>query len=687
MAPPGATIRVDGFLGGRMPPKSQIRSIRVARIDMMAAQNHVGAGGAVHVDITTGPSLGGFRGSTDLALRDDALNARNPFTPVKGDEALRQYSLSLNGPIQKGKSSYALTVNGGTDYTTTNVLAATPNGTVADAVRRPSRRYAVTARFDTAINKDRTLKFSYALNGSVRRNLGVGSFNLASTAYRQDVTDNTVRLSEGGALGKRMFLESRLQVQWATTTSTALVEAPTIRVNDAFTSGGAQQAGGDHRVEFEVASDLDYVRGRHAWRLGVLLEGGRYRADASSNYLGTYTFASLADYLIGKPTTYSRRIGDPNIRYSNLQAGVYLQDDWRVHKTAMLSVGLRYEAQTLLADQRNVSPRASIAWSPFSDGKTTFKTAVGYFTDWLGTQAYEQTLRVDGSKLRELNVSWPSYPNLGTSGNTSATNRYQLRSGLTLPENLAATLGVERQLTASLRVNVGYTYRFGTHVLRGRNLNAPVKGIRPNKNFANIVEVVNDSQSRVHQVNVGANLLALKWRRTTFVMNYTFSHSESNSAGAFALPANGDDLSAEWGQTQPRHRVLGSLNLTPLKNLNVSMNLRQQSGSPYNVTTGRDGNGDGVYNDRPAGVARNAAWTKGQWDLGGRLNYTTAVGPRTKAGAGNRRYQLTFHASGSNVTNHHNYVGYSGVITSKFFGQPTNVTNPRKIELGVRFGF
>ena len=31
MAGPGATIRVDGFRGGRLPPKSQIRSIRFSR--------------------------------------------------------------------------------------------------------------------------------------------------------------------------------------------------------------------------------------------------------------------------------------------------------------------------------------------------------------------------------------------------------------------------------------------------------------------------------------------------------------------------------------------------------------------------------------------------------------------------------------------------------------------------------
>ena len=43
MAPPGAQIRVDGFTGGKLPPKSQIRSIRLPRMDQIAAQNHGGA--------------------------------------------------------------------------------------------------------------------------------------------------------------------------------------------------------------------------------------------------------------------------------------------------------------------------------------------------------------------------------------------------------------------------------------------------------------------------------------------------------------------------------------------------------------------------------------------------------------------------------------------------------------------
>src|SRR6185503_2614527 len=58
MAPPGATIRVDGFMGGKLPPKSQIRSIRLPRMDMLAAQNHGGLAGTLHIDIMTQPGLG-----------------------------------------------------------------------------------------------------------------------------------------------------------------------------------------------------------------------------------------------------------------------------------------------------------------------------------------------------------------------------------------------------------------------------------------------------------------------------------------------------------------------------------------------------------------------------------------------------------------------------------------------------
>jgi hypothetical protein len=41
----------------------------------------------------------------------------------------------------------------------------------------------------------------------------------------------------------------------------------------------------------------------------------------------------------------------------------------------------------------------------------------------------------------------------------------------------------------------------------------------------------------------------------------------------------------------------------------------------------------------------------------------------------------------TNVTNRPNYGGYSGVITSDFYRQPTFVQNPRRAEVGMNFTF
>ena len=74
---------------------------------------------------------------------------------------------------------------------------------------------------------------------------------------------------------------------------------------------------------------------------------------------------------------------------------------------------MRYEAQTLIADQLNFSPRVTMTWSPFKSGKTTFRAGYGRFTDWLGLGTYEQTLRLDGSRQQEVNIIDPAYPDPG----------------------------------------------------------------------------------------------------------------------------------------------------------------------------------------------------------------------------------------------------------------------------------
>jgi hypothetical protein len=56
-------------------------------------------------------------------------------------------------------------------------------------------------------------------------------------------------------------------------------------------------------------------------------------------------------------------------------------------------------------------------------------------------------------------------------------------------------------------------------------------------------------------------------------------------------------------------------------------------------------------------------------------------------GAENKRIRFEFYVSAQNLFNHVNPIGYSGVMTSPFFGLPTAAMPGRRIDLGMRVGF
>jgi hypothetical protein len=136
------------------------------------------------------------------------------------------------------------------------------------------------------------------------------------------------------------------------------------------------------------------------------------------------------------------------------------------------------------------------------------------------------------------------------------------------------------------------------------------------------------------------------------------------------------------------------------------LNLTSSSATPYSIRNGRDDNSDFVFNDRPAGIGRNSVRSDGQWSLNLNVNYVIAFGKGTGTappgigimipapGAAPQvmampplpaRYRIGFNVNAQNLTNHANYGGYSG--TSPFFGLPTLVLNPRKLDFGINFNF
>ena len=717
MAGPGATIRVDGFRGGKLPPKSQIRSIRFMR-DAYAAENHMA--GMVFVDLVTQPGMGQLRGSLDFLFRDDSLNARNAFTPEKGPEQTQQYTLNLSGTLRKERTSFSLSAAGTTLYDSANIFAGTLNGVHTNAIRRPSDRLNFNGRLDHALNNAHTLRANLQTNANQAWNLGVGGYDLSTRAYSRRTDEALVRLSESGPLSRTLFAESRFQLRRQENDALSDLEARTERVLDTFTAGGAQQAGGRRSSDIEFATNVDWALKKHAVRFGALVEGGWYRSDSRTNYLGTFVFPSRADYDAARPASFTQRIGNPLVEYTHWQSGLFFQDDWRARSNLTISAGLRQEFQTHLDDGLNLAPRVGLTWAPFKNGRTTIRSGGGIFYDWLESEIYEQVLRVDGVKQRDLVVTNPGYPDPLSGGieNVLPASKYTLADDLVMPYRLLGNVGISHQFTPIVTANVSYTRTRGYDRLRGLNVNAPRNGARPDPTVGNVTEVQSTAEMRNQMFVTGLNF-SIPARRMFLFANYAWMKQESNHDGPFALPANNYDLSGEWGPVVgvPRHNLSGMFTSTLMKAVRVSLAASWRSGTPYNITTGYDDNGDTVFNDRPTGVSRNSARSEMMWDVNTRVSYAFGFGQRPPStggaagtpvivahrvnvgggggdiagafggGAEDKRIRFEVFASASNLFNAVNKIGYSGVVTSPFFLQPTAAMPGRRIDVGVRVGF
>lgn len=710
LAGPGANIRVNGFRGGKLPPKNQIREIRFRR-NPYAAENH--ERGFVSVDIFTKPGTNAWRGSLGFGFRDEALNARQAFAPFRGPEQLRRFNFTLDGPLWKNRTSVFLSADLNDAFDSKTIVAALPTGRLDDLALRPSRRLNFSARVEHAIDKIHALRFEYQRNTVEQENLGVGDFDLPERAYSFDQTEHLFRLSESGVFKKKYLNEFRFQARWQERGTRAELDAPAVLVAGAFNGGGALTRGTRALREFELADNLDFATEQHSMRAGIEFEAGSYRSDETSNPFGTFTFASLEAFRAGQPTTFSQRFGDPALSFSQYQFAWYWQDDWRARKDLMLSYGVRHEMQTNLSDRSNFAPRVGLAWTPLKSGAVTVRAGAGVFYDWFESSTYEQALRVDGQRQRDLVVRDPDFadPLGGGTGIALPPGRIQVDPELRMPSVWMASVGVETRLTPKLRLSTDYRFERGLHLLRGRNVNAPVNGLRPDPSLGNVTQIESSATSTTQRLSFHLMPAMIKSGFFWSAM-YSYSRNFSDTAGPLSLAANNADFRGEWGPSpnDVRHFASGMLNRKIYKGFSLGLMFSASSAPPYNVTTGFDDNGDTVSNDRPAGVSRNSERGAARWDLGARLGWgfgfggerpATSMGgpmvirmsgdgsggPPSLPGASNKRLRLELYAQVFNLLNHSNLVGFSGVQTSPFFGQATASLPGRRVETGMRFSF
>ena len=319
-------------------------------------------------------------------------------------------------------------------------------------------------------------------------------------------------------------------------------------------------------------------------------------------------------------------------------------------------------------------------------------------------RVYEQTLRFDGHHQQQVIVVNPSYPDPGVVSGLPL-NKYVL-GDYSLQRNLRYSAGVDHTFSPRVRVNVLYAYWHQYEFWHGRNLNAPVDGVRPDPAFANIMEALTDGQIRRHDLTVNLNLSMLapspaanqarfNWKRVSLTASYGKIRAWQSGDGPFT-PSPTGTLDTEWAPSpmDVPFRVTASFTSTQLRNLNVNLSWNGTAGARYTLLTGADDNHDGILNDRPAGTPLRSLQMSSQSTLNLRATYTitrgggSAPAPGSLPGAAQaRRYRVGLTFSATNLTNHANYGGYSGNSASPDFQHPTLVVNPRRADLGINIGF
>ena len=133
----------NGFTGGRLPNREDIRQIRF-RTNSFAADNH--DAGRVQIEIITRPNVQTWNGNLNANFRNDIFNARDAFAATKTPQNIARIGGGMRGPIVVRKTSLRLNLERNESNTAANIYALTTRTAVRFSASSRTRPTTPTAR-------------------------------------------------------------------------------------------------------------------------------------------------------------------------------------------------------------------------------------------------------------------------------------------------------------------------------------------------------------------------------------------------------------------------------------------------------------------------------------------------------------------------------------------------------------
>ena len=656
--PNGAQFFVDGFSGGQLPPKSSIREIRINSNPFSAEFDRPGFG---RIEILTKPGTDIFHGGVFANFGDRIFDTRNPFLATEPSYTTKMLGANLGGPLNK-KTSFFLDFNrrqiDDNSLIKAQVLGSNFNEVpYANSYPTPNRFWVVSPRIDYQINANNTLvvRFNHVDSSVVG---GVGNFNLPTQTTESYTKNNQAQITETMIIGTKAVDETRFQFTDSHNSQTGLGNSsiPGIDVSSSFNSGGSPYTSNySFTNAYELQNFVTITQGTHTIKTGGRLRENSLKSQSTTNFNGSYLFslntvngipACLAGYtnptsldlyqqtqeLLAEgvpiatveaegcgPTQFTLNAGQPLESVRQYDLGMFVQDDWRFRPNLTISMGLRYETQTNIHDHDDWAPRLAVAWAPGAKKGATSKTVIrggwGMFYDrfddgnLLNAERYNGTTQESYQLTASPTVPLSYYPGIPplTALATGLTqqNIYRIDPTVRAPYLMQSAASVERALPAHTSLSVNFVNSRGVHQLRTRDINAPDPAtytptgpvVLPYPGIGPIYQY--ETSGIYKQTQTIVNMNTRFNTRVSLQGYYALGFAHGNISG---LPMDQYDTALDYGRTafDVRHRAFIGGNMALKWGISASPFITMSSGSPFNITTGNQFDGDGIFNARPA---------------------------------------------------------------------------------------
>ena len=533
--PGGNQIFIDGFTGGRLPPKASIREIRINSNPFSAEFDKLGYG---RIQIFTKPGSDKFHGQGYYDISDGLWNSRNPFLSVSPPFRTQLFGGNVSGPINK-RASFFIDVERRQINDNGIITASIPTANFLGSqsyqtyYSTPQRRTTVSPRVDIQLDSNNTLSFRYSYLDNNHLLTNVGGFDLPDTTinniafpssgYSLDTNEHTAQIVETSVINTHVVNETHFQFDRTNEVTISSSTAPGLDVGQSFVSGGSGYSSAPNGINsqgyassydlqnyYELQNYTTVTWGAHATKFGFRIRTTLLDDRTPLNFNGEYSFlgdsglTSIQQYLKTEqlfmqgltsqqitalgygPSKFTITQGNPYIGFNQMDFGPFFQDDWRVLPNFTLSLGLRWEAQNNINDKNDWAPRVGFAWSPGGKGgsgrpKTVIRGGWGIFYDRFAITNVEQAYR--SNLATQYTVNNPTYYNAAFAAtdlpplstlSAETQQHYLIDSNLKAPRLMQTVIGIDRQLLSHTTLSLNFLNSRGVHELLTNDINAPI---------------------------------------------------------------------------------------------------------------------------------------------------------------------------------------------------------------------